>query len=228
MLLGALLAENDYQLFIFPKAQPQTETPLHVHDPLGTMAGLAERLQAAGYQTNSGIHGETMLVSSQMDDTAEQHLAAGGKAMLLLDSEAGFSSRVPLKVLQRAGCELDGRWFSNFNWVRTDRPPFEQLNFGKILGFESMKVAPHYVIDGVPPVQFSNLLSGVTYGWLARNMALAVPFKWENGEALATTFRFGEYGSDPYATHLLDGLIQSLASGKLESLQLSRESVAIG
>ena len=67
----------------------------------------------------------------------------------------------------------------------------------------------------------------MTYGWLAKNMVMAVPFKWNTGEALATTFRFDEYGSDPYATHLLDGFIKALASEKLEAVHFDRESVEI-
>jgi hypothetical protein len=224
---GALLAENDYNLFIFPKPQPATQVALCFHDSMGTMPELSNSLRQAGYEINSSLSPEKMVISSQMDETVERHLAGGGKAILLLNSEAGFSSRVPLKVLQRAGCELDGRWFSNFNWVRTDRAPFDQLDFGKILGFESAKVAPEYVIDGLTPAQFPNALAGVTYGWLAKNMVMAVPFKWNTGEALATTFRFDEYGSDPYATHLLDGFIKALASEKLEAVHFDRESVEI-
>jgi hypothetical protein len=88
-------------------------------------------------------------------------------------------------------------------------------------------VAPHYVIDGVPPEQFSNALAGVTYGWLAKNMVLAAPFKWKNGEALATTFRFSEYGRDPYTTHLLDGFVRWLAETKTPLTSRDRESVEI-
>jgi hypothetical protein len=225
---GALIAENDYQFFILPKPQPAMDVPLHVHDPLGTMAGLKDSLRSAEYQADSRLTPEAMLISSQMDEATEKHLSGGGKALLLLDSEAGLPPRCELKVLQRAGCELDGRWFSNFNWVRTDREPFNHLDFGRILGFESVKVAPHYVIDGVPPGQFPSALAGVTFGWLARNMVLAVPFKWENGNVLATTFRFSDYGNDPYATHLLDGLIKSLASGNLSMLRLARDPVEVG
>lgn len=77
------------------------------------------------------------------------------------------------------------------------------------------------------PAQFPNALAGVTYGWLAKNMVLAVPFKRNTGEALATTFGFDEYGSDPYVTHFLGGFIKDLASEKLEAVQLDRESVEI-
>ena len=224
---GALLAGNDYQLFIFPQPQPVKEISLQVHDPLGTMPELKQSLQQAGYQLDSSLQPDTVLISSQLDEMTEKHLAAGARAILLLNSEAGLPPHSPLKVLARAGCELDGRWFSNFNWVRTDQAPYNQLDFGKILGFESSRVAPHYVIDGVPPEQFPKALAGVTYGWLAKNMVLAAPFQWKNGEALVTTFRFHEYGRDPYATHLLDGFIRWLAETRTPLVNRDRESVEI-
>lgn len=57
----------------------------------------------------------------------------GGKALLLIDSEAGLLSRCELKVLQRAGCKLDGRWFSNFNWAGLIGRHSIRLNFGSII-----------------------------------------------------------------------------------------------
>ena len=51
-----------------------------------------------------------------------------------------------LKPKLREGTELEGRWFSNFNWVRWNRAPFDRLTFSKILGFESAAVAPKLVL----------------------------------------------------------------------------------
>ena len=56
------------------------------------------------------------------------------------------------------------------------------------------------------------MLSGITYGWLNSNEALAVQARAGQGCVLLTTFRFDDYGRDPYATHLLDALI-AYASG---------------
>jgi hypothetical protein len=55
-------------------------------------------------------------------------------------------------------------------------------------------------------------LSGVFYGWLNQNAALAVQMNTGNGKLLATTFRFDAYGKDPYATQLLDSIIRYAAS----------------
>lgn len=225
---GSLIAENSYQLFVFSAPRPATEFSLHFHDPLATMTGLDAALSRAGYRVSSGpqINHDAVLISSQLDDLTEKHAASGGKALVLLDSEAAMPAHGPLKVLARAGCELDGRWFSNFNWIRLDRAPFDQLKPNKILGFESTEVVPNYVIDGVPPAEFTSVIAGVTYGWLARNMALAVPLKLTSGEALVTTFRFNEYGRDPYSTHLLDGFIRALCSQQIATLDATTLEVA--
>jgi hypothetical protein len=79
---------------------------------------------------------------------------------------------------------------------------------------------PHYVIDGFAPQQFENMLAGITYGWLAKNRGLAVPLKLQAGEAILTTFRFPEYGRDPYSTHLFDGLVQALISRTPAAIQM--------
>jgi hypothetical protein len=54
-------------------------------------------------------------------------------------------------------------------------------------------------------------LSGIFYGWINNNAALAVQMRAGTGKLLATTFRFDEYGRDPYATHLLDAMIHYVA-----------------
>ncbi len=222
---GSLIAENRYELFIFPAAKPVRECRLCLHDPLGTSKGLDQKLKDAGYEVVAH-DADAILIASRYDQVVEKHLAGGGKALLLLDSVESMPESGQLRVLARAGCELDGRWFSNYNWVRADRAPFNELAIGKILGFESAAVAPDYVIDGVPAAEFSSVLCGVTYGWLSRNMALAVPLQLEEGEALATTLRFNEYGRDPYSTRLLDGFIRALYSEELAGSDL-RTSQAI-
>ncbi len=211
---GVLIAENGYDLFILPAPRPATKLKLYFHDPLETMQDLEIAMSDAGYQFEGGarVSADIIMISSRLDALTQRHLTSGGKALLLLDSEAALPAGHPLKVLARAGCELDGRWFSNYNWIRKDKLPFSELGFNTILGFESASVVPEYVIDGVPPEEFSNVLSGVTYGWLARNMALAVPLNLEHGEAMATTFKFSAYGSDPYSTNLLDGFIRMLSA----------------
>ncbi|MBV9574484.1 MAG: hypothetical protein JOY93_10550 [Acidobacteriales bacterium] len=111
-------------------------------------------------------------------------------------------------IRPREGTELDGRWFSNFNWIRPDAEPFNRLAFTTILGFESANVAPEYVIQGIPPSAMQDVLSGITFGWLNNNCALAAQMLAGNGKLLVTTFRLSKYGSDAYSTTLLDTLIR--------------------
>jgi hypothetical protein len=116
----------------------------------------------------------------------------------------------------RSGTELDGRWFSNFNWIRCDVEPFSGLAFTPILGFESARVAPNHVILGVEPEQFDDVLSGITYGWLNNNCALAAQIQVGPGKLFLTTYRFQFYGSDPYATELLNSILCYMDSPKMQ------------
>jgi hypothetical protein len=114
-------------------------------------------------------------------------------------------------VTKRAGTDLDGRWFSNFNWIRPNRPPFKDVGFSRILGFESAAIAPKYVIESISPEEFDDVLSGITLGWLNRNGALAAQMRSGAGKVLITTYRFDKYGRDPYATYLLDSLLRYMS-----------------
>ncbi|MFN2599443.1 MAG: hypothetical protein ABR563_19915, partial [Pyrinomonadaceae bacterium] len=124
------------------------------------------------------------------------------------DSKDAMPPNSPLKVVSREGSDLDGNWVTNFNWVRDRAPsPFASVAFSKILGFESERVVPRFVIQGVPGGAYDDVLAGVFYGWLNNNAALAVQARVGTGHLLVTTLRFDDYGRDPYATHLLDALV---------------------
>ncbi len=51
------------------------------------------------------------------------------------------------------------------------------------------------------------MLAGITCGWLNLNNALTLQTNVKSGKLLITTFRMDKYGSDPYATHLLDAYL---------------------
>jgi hypothetical protein len=151
-------------------------------------------------------------------------LRAGASVLLLADSKDALPASFPLKVTPRAGSDLDGNWISNFNWVRDRAPsPFARVAFTKILGFESERAVPRFVIEGVRGADYGDVLSGITYGWLNSNEALAVQARAGRGRLLLTTFRFDDYGRDPYATQLLDSLI-AYASGPDMTPRLSFEA----
>jgi hypothetical protein len=205
---GHRISENSYDLFVLPAPNPFAAIPLAISPEQAP--ALAARLRNAGY-TTSAAAGQRLLVSTRHDEVVAAHLERGGQVLLLVTAVDALPADGQIAIMPRSGTELDGRWFSNFNWIRTRRPPFAEVDFGPILGFESAKVAPEYVLQGIRPEQYKDVLSGITYGWLNNNCALAVQARAGAGKLLVTTFRFEEYGSDPYATHLLDSFIRYLA-----------------
>jgi hypothetical protein len=203
---GHRVAENSYDLFIIPSHPAEARPSICLRS--GVSKELVSGLERAGYViAESGRHDSVML-ASHLDEAATAHLQGGGRVLLLANSEDALPAELPLKVKLRAGTELDGRWFSNFNWIRTEQQPFSPVAFTPILGFESARVAPKFVIQGVRPDDFDNVLAGITYGWLHHNAALLLKTRVGQGTLLLTTFQFEAYGEDAYATRLLDSLLR--------------------
>lgn len=216
---GRLVAENGEEIFVYPKPSPATQSAIVFHDPKQLLKLRPEQLTAAGYTVSTGAdetatqNRQALLIASSLDEEVQRHLRAGGRVLLLADSKDALPSGSKLKVTPRAGSDLDGNWISNFNWVRNRAPsPFSRVALTKILGFESERVVPRFVVEGVGGANFDDVLSGITYGWLNSNEALAVQARAGAGRMLLTTFRFDDYGRDPYATQLLDALV-AYASG---------------
>lgn len=216
---GRLVAENSEEIFVYPKPTPATQTAVKFYDPKQLLKLKADQLKANGYTILDSqadlapLNRPTLIIASSLDAEVERQLRAGARVLLLADSKDAMPGGAALKVTPRAGSDLDGNWISNFNWVRDSAPsPFARVAFTKILGFESERAAPRFVIQGVRGADYGDVLSGITYGWLNSNEALAVQARAGSGRVLVTTFRFDDYGRDPYATHLLDALI-AYASG---------------
>jgi hypothetical protein len=207
---GALIAEGSYDYFVFPKPAPAPVSVILFHDPAKTNARLSQSLAAAGYKVSGDVNAAAgaLMISPALDDTVKRHLESGGRAIILIDSKEALPASGVIKVAAREGSDLDGNWVTNFNWVRTAAPPFKDVTLNKLLGFESARVIPRYVIQGISGEDYSDVMSGIFYGWLNNNAALAVQMQAGKGNLFATTFRFAEYGSDPYATHLLDAIIR--------------------
>lgn len=209
---GMLVSENSATVFVYPKAQPATQVALRFTDTESGTALKPEQMRAAGYtilERSDAARSRHVVIAHKFDDRVEQHVRDGGRAIILANSKDALPNGA-LKVTPRAGSDLDGNWVTNFNWVRADSPslPFHGLAFTKILGFESQNVVPRFVIQGIDGANYDDVLSGIFYGWLNNNAALAAQMRLGNGALLLTTFRFDEYGKDPYATHLLDSLIR--------------------
>jgi hypothetical protein len=212
-----LIAENSYELFIFPKNNLAPKSALVFHDAASLNAPLAQKLSASGYNmsgVNSAAGNKELMIATVYDSAVENHLRGGGRAILLVNSKEAVPESWSFKVAPRAGSDLDGNWVTNFNWIKRDAAPFRSVAFTPLLGFEAVNVIPRYVIQNVRPEDYKDVLSGIFYGWLNSNAALALQMQVGNrgGKALVTTFRFDEYGTDPYATRLLDEMIR-YASG---------------
>ena len=173
---------------------------------------LALRLRDHGLDFAPDSGSDVIMMAERYDDAVASHLENGGRVLLIAGSEEALPGDWPLKIALRSGTELDGRWFSNFNWIRCDREPFLSLAVTPVLGFESAAVAPAFVIQGLAPEQFDDVLSGITYGWLNNNCALALQMQVGRGKMFLTTYRFDAYGTDPYATELLSSMIAWMSS----------------
>jgi hypothetical protein len=207
---GGLIAANSYDLFVYPKAKPAKEVAIVFHDPAGIAAGLRQSLAAAGYAI-SGTNADSeqaVMIAIKLDDRVRRHLEKGGRAIILAGAKDALPEGANLKVVPRAGSDLDGNWVTNFNWVNPSAAPFNEVGFTKLLGFEAAGVIPQFIIQGARGPEYDDVLSGIFYGWLNNNAALAVQAQVGGGKAFVTTYRFAEYGNDPYATRLLDAIIR--------------------
>lgn len=209
---GQSIAENSYEVFVFPKETKEKSRLLFFYDPAKTNSGLSQALTTSGYKVSalkSGTVGaNSLLIATVLDNEVESYLQSGGRALILADSKEALPANSSYKVTPRAGSDLDGNWVTNFNWAKIDAAPFSEVAFTKIPGFESDTTTPRYVIQGIRAADYDDVLAGVFYGWLNNNAALAVQIRAGSGKVLVTTFRFDAYGSDPYATRLLDATIR--------------------
>ncbi|HEX8887665.1 MAG TPA: hypothetical protein VF779_00705 [Pyrinomonadaceae bacterium] len=208
---GQRIAENSYQIFIFPKDAKGKSISLAFYDPPNN-SKLSQSLAATGYKVSSfktgSVGANSLLIATSVDSEVERYLQSGGRALVLADSKEALPLNSSIKLTPRAGSDLDGNWVTNFNWVKADAAPFKEVAFTKILGFESDAAVPRYVIQGIRATDYDDVLAGIFYGWLNDNAALAVQMNMGRGRMLVTTFRFDEYGNDPYTTHLLDAMIR--------------------
>ncbi|MCA1556454.1 MAG: hypothetical protein LC747_07165, partial [Acidobacteria bacterium] len=213
---GQLIAENSAEVFFYPKPEGDaTPRLLNFHDPKNTNPSLRRALSAASYygvNVDSKQRPGTLLVATVLDDFVREHLRGGGRAVILADAKDALPQNSNLKITPRAGSDLDGNWVTNFNWARTDVAPFAEVAFTKILGFEAARAVPRFVIEGASGADYGDIHAGIFYGWLNNNHALALQMRVGTGRAFLTTFRFDEYGSDPYSTRLLDAIIRHTGS----------------
>jgi hypothetical protein len=216
---GRTVAEDSLDLFIYPAKKPELVAAVAFHDPPGKLRRLVNEMRARNYLPPSGTEALPVTIASTLDGTVRQTLRSGGRVILLAHDREDLAPG--LRVVPRAGSTLDGNWISSFLWVRKDQEPFKAIGFAALPGFEAQVVAPPAVVEGVPPEHFDNVLSGMFYGWIHSNVGTLVQAAAGKGLLLICTFRVAEsYGSDPYATYLLDALVDYARSGVVPRFQI--------
>ena len=220
---GTTVLKNSIELYFYPHEKPDLPPVISFHDPSGSLRRLQSDMRARDYFEGNGTEMHPVLITSVFDDTVKKALDSGGVAILLADGPQTLASGV--EVLPRKG-DLAGDWISNFAWVRKDQPPFKTIGFETLLGFESEAATPEAVVRGIPAKDFSDVLAGEFYGWIHSNVGTLVQARYGKGKLLICTFALeNTYGTDPYATDLLDALINYAVSDFAPHLDLSPKSL---
>ena len=205
------VAENSIDLYFYPHEEPELPPVVSFHDPSGSLRRLQNGMSARDYFEASEPEAHPVLITSVFDGTVKKAVEAGGVAILLADSAETLAPG--LEIVPREGI-LAGNWISNFAWVRKNRQPFKKIGFETLLGFECEAVTPETVVRGVPGSDFQDVLAGDFYGWIHSNVGTLVQARYGKGKLLICTFALETaYGTDPYATYLLDALANYAASG---------------
>jgi hypothetical protein len=224
---GKEISKDSLDLYFYPHNTPELPPPVSFHDPAGRLRRLVNEMHERGYQAPSGRESFPVLISSVWDDDVKQTLQKGG-IVLLIPTDA-MTLAPGLEVVPRSKDDLNGNWISSFLWIRKEHPPFRQIGFEPLPGFEMQPSVPNTVIKGVPPEDFDDVISGIFYGWIHSNVATLVEAKCGKGKLLISTFALGAtYGTDPFATYYLDALMSYAVSGFEPHYEVPLEAAAGG
>jgi hypothetical protein len=205
---GKIISEDPTgtSFFFYPPHKLELPPTVSFHDPGGRLRRLVNEMRARNYQLPSGSEAFSVLIASVFDDTVKQNLSKGGRVILLANDHQTLAPGI--EVVPRSTDNLDGNWISSFLWTHKDREPFKLIGFDTLAGFETQAVTPAAVLRGVPPENFGDVLSGIFYGWIHSNVGTMVQANYGKGKLIICTFSLGTaYGTDPYATYLLDALV---------------------
>ncbi len=208
---GKTLSENSIDLFLFPPPPDDLHPAVIFNDPAGHLRRLAETMHAHGYLEPSGQEALPVMIASTLNTPAKAALDAGGRVILIANDHQEIAPGI--EVVPRAGSNLGGDWISNFLWIHKASPIFAAIGFNTLPEFEAQAVNPPAVIRGLPESAFSSVIAGMFYGWVRNNSGVLLEARAGKGKLLVTTFGFtNSYGTDPYATNLLDNLMQYAVS----------------
>ncbi len=216
---GKTISENTLDLFLYPASPLELPPPVSFHDPANRLRRLVNEMRARNYPAPTGSEAFPVLIASMFDEEVKRTLRAGGRVILMASDRQTLAPG--MEIMPRAGSDLDGNWISSFLWIHRDQEPFKLIGFETFPGFEIQAVNPSAVVQGVPPENFRDVLAGIFYGWLHSNVGTLVQAKCGKGKLLICTFSLAtSYGTDPYATYLLDVLVNYAVSHFLPSFEI--------
>jgi Glycosyl hydrolases family 2, sugar binding domain/Glycosyl hydrolases family 2, TIM barrel domain/Glycosyl hydrolases family 2 len=217
---GVTLAQNRYRYAVYPQGPPASALTVTIHDPLNQLQSLRAALVANGVAVVDESAVGAVWISSSLDGATTARVNQGGNVLLLAQSREALPRPNSLSIVPREGSDLTGDWVSNFNWVLSSSPlwkPLSPVIDDSILGWEAASVTPDFVISGLGEQDSPSVLAGVFYGWLNSNRAYLAELHEGPGRMLLTTFRFENYGRDPFATLLLDQMLITAAAKKADT-----------
>ncbi|HXW16347.1 MAG TPA: glycoside hydrolase family 2 TIM barrel-domain containing protein, partial [Terriglobia bacterium] len=205
-------SEYSLSYYFYPNKPPELPPPVSFYDPPpGRLRRLVNDMRGRNYLAPSGSEAFPVLVTSTLDETVKSKLRAGARVILIASDPLTLAPGI--QVVPRSQDDFSGNWISDFLWVRKGRAPFTDIGFDTLAGFETQAVTPETVIKGIPPQNFNDVLAGTFYGWIRENVGVLVQVKAGKGNLLICTFSLaGTYNSDPYATYLLDALVNYVVS----------------
>lgn len=208
---GKTVSENSLNLYFYPPRKDDLRPAVSFIDPAGRLQRLSEAMREHGYLAPSGKEALPVAVASTLNNQAEAILNRGGRLILIASGKQTVAPDI--EITPRAHSDLSGDWISNFLWIRKDHPIFQGIGFSTLPGFEAQATNPPAVIQGLPQAACADVLAGMFYGWLHLNSGVLLQARAGKGKLLVTTFGLDEsYGTDPYATALLDGMVRYIVS----------------
>jgi hypothetical protein len=218
---GKAVSGSSLYFYLYPPRGPELNPSVAFHDPAGRLRRLGSEMRRRNFLAPSGSEALPVMIASTWDDEVKKTLHNGGRVILLAGERQQLAPG--LAVVPRDKSDLDGNWISNFLWVRKDREPFKAIGFDMLAGFETQAVTPSAVIQGIPAADFQDVISGMFYGWIHNNVGTLIQARAGRGRLLVCTFSLAtSYGSDPYATYLLEALVNYATSDFTPSFEIAR------
>jgi len=204
-----VVAKNYVELLLFSKNTAGKTEDVFIYNPYKNLNQFNDLLSSH----YSIIESSDVTITNSLDEKVFTRLLNGESIICLIDSSTILPDSFPFDIKSREEEWLDGNWATNLNWLRDDNLLFDEVNFGKTLGFEIAQTSPKNVIAEIPPEKFMDVLSGMYVGWLHKHSAYIVQMKAGKGNLILCTFPLVEnYSSDPFAIKLMKNIISYIKS----------------